>query len=50
VSTTWLGISLGVFVALYAVLGVVDFVLMRRYARPGGEKREEELPVPAVTY
>ena len=51
VSTTWLGISLGVFVALYVILGVVDFVLMRRYARPGGgEQREEELPVPAVTY
>jgi cytochrome bd-type quinol oxidase subunit 1 len=25
--------SLGLFVALYTVLGVVDFVLMRRYAR-----------------
>jgi cytochrome bd ubiquinol oxidase subunit I len=25
--------SLGVFVALYVTLGVVDFVLMRRYAR-----------------
>ena len=25
--------SLGVFALLYAVLGVVDFVLMRRYAR-----------------
>ena len=32
VSTTWLAISLGVFVSLYLVLGVVDFVLMRRYA------------------
>ena len=50
VSTTWLGISLGVFIALYVVLGVVDFVLMRRYAHPGRAKREEELPVPAVTY
>ena len=35
VSTTWLGISLGVFVALYTLLGIVDFVLMRRYAHPG---------------
>ena len=34
VSTTWLGISLGFFITLYVVLGVVDFVLMRRYARP----------------
>ncbi len=50
VSTTWLGISLGVFVALYVVLGVVDFVLMRRYARPGGSSPREDVPVPAVTY
>ena len=50
VSTTWLGISLGVFVALYLILGVVDFVLMRRYARPGGSSPREEAPVPAVTY
>jgi cytochrome d ubiquinol oxidase subunit I len=49
VGTTWLGISLGVFVALYVLLGVVDFVLMRRYAHPGRPK-SEELPVPAVTY
>src|SRR5262249_52276904 len=34
VNTTWLGISLGFFIALYVILGVVDFVLMRRYARP----------------
>jgi cytochrome d ubiquinol oxidase subunit I len=50
VSTTWLGISLGVFIALYAILGVVDFVLMRRYARPGPPKPREEPTVPAVTY
>ena len=30
VSTTWLGVSLAVFITLYAALGVVDFVLMRR--------------------
>jgi cytochrome d ubiquinol oxidase subunit I len=48
VSTTWLGISLGVFVALYLVLGVVDFVLMRRYARPDRPMPVEELPVPAA--
>jgi cytochrome d ubiquinol oxidase subunit I len=50
VSTTWLGISLGVFIGLYAVLGVVDFVLMRRYARPDRPTRAEELPQPVVTY
>ena len=32
VSTTWLAISLAVFVSLYVVLLVVDFWLMRRYA------------------
>ena len=33
-SSTWsVGLSLGVFMALYAVLGVADFWLMRRYAR-----------------
>jgi cytochrome d ubiquinol oxidase subunit I len=32
VSTTWLGISLGVFVALYILLLVLDIWLMRRYA------------------
>jgi cytochrome bd ubiquinol oxidase subunit I len=33
VSSATIGASLGVFVVLYVVLGVVDFVLMRRYAR-----------------
>ena len=50
VSTTWIGMSLGVFIALYVILGVVDFVLMRRYARPHRPAPQEELPVPAVTY
>jgi cytochrome d ubiquinol oxidase subunit I len=50
VTTTWLGISLGVFVTLYAVLGVVDFVLMRRYARPGRPTEREDVPAAAVTY
>jgi cytochrome bd ubiquinol oxidase subunit I len=50
VSTTWLGISLGVFVALYVILGVVDFVLMRRYARPDRPPSREEAPAPAVNY
>jgi cytochrome d ubiquinol oxidase subunit I len=50
VSTTWLGISLAVFIALYVLLGVVDFVLMRRYARPGRPAPRREAQVPAVTY
>ena len=50
VSTTWLGISLGVFVTLYVVLLVVDFVLMRRYARLDPPAPQGEMPAPAVTY
>jgi len=51
VSTTWLGISLGFFITLYVVLGVVDFVLMRRYAKPtGAPPKPAAEPVPAVTY
>ena len=50
VSTTWLGISLGFFITLYVVLGVVDFVLMRRYARPDRPVPREELPAAAVSY
>jgi cytochrome d ubiquinol oxidase subunit I len=53
VSTATIGLSLGVFVVLYSVLGVVDFVLMRRYARLdppelGGEG--DEMALPAVSY
>ena len=33
VSTTEIAISLGIFVALYITLGVVDFLLMLRYSR-----------------
>jgi len=50
VSTTWLGISLGVFISLYVVLGAVDFVLMRRYANPRRPSPREELPEPVLTY
>jgi cytochrome bd-type quinol oxidase subunit 1 len=43
-------VSLGVFVVLYVVLGVVDFVLMRRYARldppPLGAEAPAALPAP----
>ena len=53
VSTATIATSLGVFVALYAALLVVDFVLMRRYARVdppelGGEG--DEFALPAVEY
>src|SRR5262245_9280261 len=56
VSTTWLAISLGVFVTLYLALLVVDFWLMRRYANldPSGGPGEagEAAPeaAPAVGY
>jgi cytochrome d ubiquinol oxidase subunit I len=33
VSTATVALSLGAFMLLYTILGVVDFVLMRRYAR-----------------
>jgi cytochrome d ubiquinol oxidase subunit I len=50
VSTTWLQISLTVFVTLYILLGVLDFVLMRRYAHPGRPTAgpSEDAPVAAV--
>src|SRR5947207_3765934 len=50
VGTAWIAISLAVFIALYLVLGIVDFVLMRRYARPDRPPEREELPEPVVTY
>ena len=50
VSSTWVGISLGVFITLYAVLGIVDFVLMRRYARPDRPEAPGELPAAVATY
>ena len=49
VSTTWLGISLGVFVTLYVALLVVDVWLMQRYAAlDPAEPREEAPPVSAA--
>jgi cytochrome bd ubiquinol oxidase subunit I len=51
VSTATIGVSLGVFVVLYVVLGVVDFILMRRYARidppPLREQTPPAVPVPS---
>ena len=50
VSSTWLGISLGVFITLYITLGVIDFWLMRRYAQPDRPLPREEVPAAALTY
>jgi cytochrome d ubiquinol oxidase subunit I len=54
VSGAMIGISLFVFVALYIVLGITDFVLMRRYARlDPPEVRsgpEPAAPMPAIGY
>jgi cytochrome d ubiquinol oxidase subunit I len=51
VSTTWIGISLGVFISLYALLLVVDIWLMRRYAGidPSSEPEEAGEPAPGAT-
>ena len=52
VSSTTLGISLGVFFALYGTLAVVDVVLMRRFARvdPPSAPPSEDPPVPAMSF
>jgi cytochrome d ubiquinol oxidase subunit I len=54
VSTTTVAISLGVFILLYAVLAVVDGVLMVRYSRrqlaPAQPPDQPEVRVPAMTY
>jgi cytochrome d ubiquinol oxidase subunit I len=53
VSTAWLGISLGVFIALYVTLLVADVWLMRRYATvdpPGVGGEGDELAPQAVSY
>jgi cytochrome bd ubiquinol oxidase subunit I len=52
VGSATIGVSLGVFVLLYVVLGVVDFVLMRRYARLDPPPLREAAPpaVPAPSY
>ena len=52
VSTTWLAISLTVFVALYVVLLVLDVWLMRRYAGrdPSAQADEHGTATPAIGY
>jgi cytochrome d ubiquinol oxidase subunit I len=53
-TTTMVAFSLGVFVALYTALAVLDFWLMRRYARldppETGDEREGAAPAPAPSY
>jgi cytochrome bd ubiquinol oxidase subunit I len=54
VSTTWLVISLTVFVLLYAGLGIVDLLLMLRYSRrrlePPPAEQDVDKPIPAMQY
>jgi cytochrome bd ubiquinol oxidase subunit I len=51
VGSATIATSIGVFAALYVALGVVDFILMRRYARidppePRGGGRDAALTAP----
>ena len=48
IGTATLAASLGVFVALYVTLGVVDFVLMRRFARVDPPELSGEAPAAAA--
>jgi cytochrome d ubiquinol oxidase subunit I len=54
VSTTWIVISLAVFVLLYGVLATVDFMLMLKYSRqqlpPPRADTDADAPVPALQY
>jgi cytochrome d ubiquinol oxidase subunit I len=48
VSATTIGVSLGVLALLYTALAVVDFVLMRRFARVDPPELTREAPVEAA--
>jgi cytochrome d ubiquinol oxidase subunit I len=53
VGSATIAVSLAVFAGLYGLLAVVDFVLMRRYARvdpPEVGGHGDEFSVPAATY
>src|SRR5262249_1639528 len=55
VSTTWVAISLVIFILLYGTLGTVDLILMLRYSRRGlppapAGGADADVPVPAVPY
>src|SRR5262252_8926043 len=51
-STTWIAISLGVFVLVYSVIATVDLLLMIKYSRqplpPPRTSVEADTPVPAI--
>jgi len=53
-STTWIAISLGVFVLVYAVIATTDLLLMLKYSRkplpPPRAVADADQPVPAVQY
>jgi cytochrome d ubiquinol oxidase subunit I len=54
VSTATIAVSLGIFVALYLALGVVDLLLMLRYSRdelpPSEPAPQPGQPEPAIHY
>ena len=50
VSSTWLGISLAVFISLYAVLLVLDIWLMRRFAGRDPSDKGGAEAAPAIGY
>jgi len=54
VSTTFIVISLVIFVLLYGILATVDLMLMLKYSRqqlpPARAEAEADAPVPAVQY
>ena len=54
VSTTWIWISLVIFILLYGVLATVDLMLMLKYSReqlpPARPETDVHAPVPAVRY
>ena len=53
-STTWIAISLGAFVLVYAVIATVNLLLMLKYSRkqlpPPRTEADADAPVPAVQY
>jgi cytochrome bd ubiquinol oxidase subunit I len=52
VGTATIATSLGVFASLYGALALLDFVLLRRYARFDRTERDEpeDLPAPVVSF
>jgi hypothetical protein len=49
VSLATVATSIGIFAALYLVLGVIDLLLMRRYARLDPPEVREPERAPALT-